>query len=551
MEPFVDSGRELMVPWRVAGGEALYRDIHFHHGPLAPWSGALIDRLAGRSLAARTAFAAAIAIAALESLRRLCRRWMPPVEGALAAALAVAAAFFLRPGGWLFPFSFDTAIAAAAILAALVLLAGEASPIRDALAASSIFAALLARPELGLAGAAAAALDAKRPRRILAISGAPLAAAAAVYAFISRGIPFEKLIQDGWLALLRPPLAFQNVYRAYAGLDRPGFRTLELALAGIVVVLFAAYLAAAAAISRRSRVVEFAALILLAAIAWPFHFPPERWAPTLSLVPPLVRVVPAIVFAATLVRIVSRLIRRSASLEWAPGVSDGALLIAALFAARLALAAGYSGPYNAYFLPLPLAVSAAALATGVRRWAPMAGAALPRLVAAALAGFVLFRTAAVVAAHRGPGWETVATPAGSVILPSVEASTSRLVLGDLARRLPPRGATLSGVPESGFFEYVLGAVNPLPLEQFWPGHLDPAGERRVAEVLAARPPDAFLFINALAVGEGARAFGRDYSPALGAFLDSRFVPAATYGPSPRPGMRIGDPDFFIQVRVPR
>ncbi|HEY6146701.1 MAG TPA: hypothetical protein VIZ69_03355, partial [Thermoanaerobaculia bacterium] len=45
MEPFVDSGRELMVPWRVAQGESLYRDIHFHHGPLAPWAGAAIDGL--------------------------------------------------------------------------------------------------------------------------------------------------------------------------------------------------------------------------------------------------------------------------------------------------------------------------------------------------------------------------------------------------------------------------------------------------------------------------------------------------------------------------
>ncbi|MDQ6894750.1 MAG: hypothetical protein M3167_19005, partial [Acidobacteriota bacterium] len=168
MEPFVDSGRELMVPWRVAHGETLYRDIHFHHGPLAPWAGALIDRAAGRSLAARTAFAGSIALAALEALRRLCRRWMPGIEGAIGAGVAVAAAFFLRPGGWMFPFSFDTAIAVAAILAALAFLNGggaderEAVPGRDGLAAACLLAALLARPELGAAGIAAAALEARR-----------------------------------------------------------------------------------------------------------------------------------------------------------------------------------------------------------------------------------------------------------------------------------------------------------------------------------------------------------------------------------------------------
>ena len=72
----------------------------------------------------------------------------------------------------------------------------------------------------------------------------------------------------------------------------------------------------------------------------------------------------------------------------------------------------------------------------------------------------------------------------------------------------------------------------------------------MAELLALHPPDALLFVNALAVGEGTRAFGHDYSTALGAFLDSHFRPAATYGPNPRSGARIGDPDFFIQVRVP-
>ena len=37
IEPFVDTGRELLVPARVAGGEKLYRDVRFYYGPLAPY----------------------------------------------------------------------------------------------------------------------------------------------------------------------------------------------------------------------------------------------------------------------------------------------------------------------------------------------------------------------------------------------------------------------------------------------------------------------------------------------------------------------------------
>lgn len=54
LEPYVDSGRELMVPLRVAQGEQLYRDVAFYHGPLGPLLAAGVDRLAGASLPART-----------------------------------------------------------------------------------------------------------------------------------------------------------------------------------------------------------------------------------------------------------------------------------------------------------------------------------------------------------------------------------------------------------------------------------------------------------------------------------------------------------------
>ena len=104
-------------------GRRLYRDVEFHHGPLAPFLGAASDRLFGRSLPARTALAAAIAL--LHSSRSCgsSRRMLPPGRAALAVSIAVAAAIFLRPGGWLFPFSFDAALAVAAMTWALELAA--------------------------------------------------------------------------------------------------------------------------------------------------------------------------------------------------------------------------------------------------------------------------------------------------------------------------------------------------------------------------------------------------------------------------------------------
>ncbi len=103
-----------MVPWRLAHGERLYRDVHFHHGPLGPYLAAITDGLAGRSLPARTGLYALVALLHVAALDRLARAMLSPWRAALATSTAIAAAVFLWPGGWLFPFSFDTALAVAA-----------------------------------------------------------------------------------------------------------------------------------------------------------------------------------------------------------------------------------------------------------------------------------------------------------------------------------------------------------------------------------------------------------------------------------------------------
>jgi len=161
-----------------------------------------VETLTGPSFAARTVLALVIAAAGLEALRRLAIRWIPGTGGPLAVSLAVAVAFFLRPGGWAFPFSFDTAIAVASLTGALAVSAGGVSRWRELATAACLFGALLSRPELGLAGLAAVVIDGRRRPRSLVLSVAlPLAAAAVVYAAISAGIPNERLVAEALVGL--------------------------------------------------------------------------------------------------------------------------------------------------------------------------------------------------------------------------------------------------------------------------------------------------------------------------------------------------------------
>jgi hypothetical protein len=558
IEPYVDSGRELETPWRLRTGAALYRDVRFYHGPLAPYLAAAVDRLAGPSLPARIALSALVALASLEALRRVAGRLLTPGRASLAATLAVATCFFQRPGGChLFPFSLDTAIAAGAIVWGMLAASGRQSSGGDRLAAAAFSAALLSRPEMGLAALAALAVERRNLRRLAVPAGLSLAAAGAVYAILSAGTPLPVLRREGWLAILGPPQTFRNIYASYAGLDRPALRLAELALAAIVLLLLAAWLAVAAAAASRLRrasgrraVEAAAAAVLVAGAAVSLH-PPDRLAPTLSLFPPLVRVVPPLLVAAAVARLAARILRRPPGTLLAP-VPDALLYTAALFAVRLLLAAGYVGPYSAFLLPLPLIVAVAGLFRLADRGAPSIGARLPRLAAAALAVFVLLRAGDLGRIFRHGGWARVPTPAGTLWLTEPVASTTRDALQDLSARLS-NGGTLVGFPEGGFFNYVLRLANPLPENQFFPGHLDAAAEAAVIARLAAKPPDALLYANVLAVGHGRDVvrFGQDYLPALDRAVRENFDIAAAYGPGAGPGARVGDPQFFVEIRVPK
>jgi hypothetical protein len=60
-----------------------------------------------------------------------------------------------------------------------------------------------------------------------------------------------------------------------------------------------------------------------------------------------------------------------------------------------------------------------------------------------------------------------------------------------------------------------------------------------------------LYANVLAIGHGRAVFGKDYLAELDRAVRENFPPVESFGPGAREGARIGDPDFFVEIRAPR
>src|SRR5215475_2850726 len=93
-DPQIDFGNELYVAWRLASGDALYRDIALRSGPLSPYVNAVWFELFGVSI--RTLVACNLAI--LAATCALAWRLLRPTCGPLAATLAGLA--LLSPFGF-------------------------------------------------------------------------------------------------------------------------------------------------------------------------------------------------------------------------------------------------------------------------------------------------------------------------------------------------------------------------------------------------------------------------------------------------------------------
>jgi len=470
----------MHVPARLASGEALYREVGYFFGPLPAYLDALLLWAFGRDLDVLVAWRAALALLAVEALRRLALRVAPDARvAACATAFAVAACAFGLGGAWPFPYSVAALEGTAALWWALELSLSAETPLR--VAAAALVGGLGAGAKVEFLPAAVAVLGfsffTRRPRgeaaaatlAVAALGAAPFAAAALLC-----GLPV--LESHGFLVALHTPPAWQSLYTRmvlFGGNAPEAMRAGAWRDAVFPSLPLVAFALAPASLRRLSPALLgiFGAAVGIASVL-------VRGNEELHVLLPAAILIAA---ADSLLWLVSGPAARADRL-WTARVAIGGLMLAAV--ARMPLF--FRNPiYGAFAPPLALVVVVGRVGRVARS---------PVFVAGLTAGLALAQCHDRFMEYRGRDWQWVSLPGARLYLPPEEARLVREADALIRERVKPWGYA-AVLPEPGLLLFTTGRRSPFIDEQFHPQHQDDRGENEMIDALASHPPDVFLVTN--------------------------------------------------------
>lgn len=518
----VDFGREVYVPWRLAAGETLYRDVAYWSGPLSPYWNALWFRAFGASLATLYAVNALVGVAVCALLHRLLAR-VGDGFGATAACLLFVLLFafsqYVGIGNYNFmaPYSHELTHGTLLTLLGLACLwGGSPRAARFAGAGLCLGAAFLTKVEIFAAAAAAlgagALLRAPGPRRgtqLGLFAAGALAPVAAAFGLLAAALPVREAfagVLGAWPALLGAQLATTPFYRSGLGIDDALGNTLRMLLwlgvwAGVLGPwLLVARLPAA----RRLPAMPAAAgaAVLTLALLWLVAGP----LPWLDAVRPL----PLIVAALALQRALRLGRSRDAERD---GLALCLLLWGGVLLAKMVLNVRLVQYGFALAMPATLLV-ALWLLCGVPAWLDARGGRGALFRGAALGFLGVLVLAHLGLAQRQLARKTYALGTGpdAIRTDRVRGPVVARALAEVERAVGP-DATLLVAPEGVLLNFLARRRSPTPHINFMPAELRIFGEERIAADLAASPADIVLLVHKDTTEYGTRWFGRDYGRA--------------------------------------
>jgi hypothetical protein len=287
-DPLIDFGQQLYVPWRLAKGAVLYRDMEFSYGPLSQYFNAALFACFGPGIMVLVAANVAVFTAILSLLYYLLRRAWGPWAALAASSIFVAVFGFSQYVGianynYATPYSHETThglLVCLVLVVALLRWMERPTPLRSALAGLLFGLTVVLKPEMLLAAGAitvtSTALSWWNGRRLSLPSIAAWAAGAilptagfAVY--FSAYLPWRSALARAswaWMVVVSTNRFTDTaLQKGFLGFDEPWDNLLTHAEATLLAVLLLAGIATAAWLAKRKSI-DWIAYPLAGLVLW-------------------------------------------------------------------------------------------------------------------------------------------------------------------------------------------------------------------------------------------------------------------------------------------
>jgi 4-amino-4-deoxy-L-arabinose transferase-like glycosyltransferase len=543
-DPVVDFGRECYVPWRIAAGEVLYRDIHYFNGPLSPHVNALVFKLLGvslRSLKIANALVIACCAALIYHLARRASDRLAATSAAIIFLTLFAFAHLLGVGNYNFltPYSHDLTHGMALSLAAIASLDRFTRSKRIIWAGVGGFAlglTFLTKAEIFLAALLAVGcglallLLARRENRMrcaVVFTVSVLAPIVLAFVLLLRNLSAAESIQaleGSWIFLGNRQLTGLPYFRSLSGTADVGASLRTIAIVSMIWIIA---LASTAGIGWLLRFVRERKITYAIAIAWAILIGSTLWLMRMELNWDLAaRPLPA--FALVIViGLLAKFVR-------ARGGEQPILpLMLSIFAAAcmLKILLNVKLSHYGFALAMPGTVLAVVAAVG---WLPRlierrGGAGIvPRLAALSVLLVVTLVHLWITSYWIDFQTTTIAPGTPDEFHADFRGGPMGALVADLDQFTRP-DETLVMMPEGLIANFLARRVNPTTHLNFTPPALIMYGQQQMLADFERHPPDYIAIFNHDSAEYGARFFGIDYGQELVRWIGQHYARVKSYG----------------------
>jgi hypothetical protein len=366
-----------------------------------------------------------------------------------------------------------------------------------------------------------------------------------VYGLLFYLVGWRTLIEDCHLFYTHLPASLIYYNRHRTGLDHPFFSLLQM-LGAVGVGMMA--LSTIVLLSDRTRkTFKRAGIVLIASLVLTL---------TIGIIAgrqwdggPL-RALPFLLFAFMVIAWPREKAEKEMKAESAALFIISAYSLAIL--ARVSLRVPSGGAFGGYFLPTSLILFCylflRALPRALWHWTQdQPSTRRAGLIGRGLLVVLLITTTVIFGVrYRKTFSYEITTRRGHFFAPRVSGATIDETLRFIEQETRPDEA-IAVLPEGSDLAFLTGRRMPLRHQILIPGLMSEKDEQGAIDRLQKEQVRYILIVNRPMREFGVEAFGRDFYPSLGRWIEERYELIKVFSPSRRKNYEIGDPVFFIKV----